>query len=250
MSTSPIQQPIALITGASRGLGASIAKNLAKKGYFTLINYVSNEGLAQNVLNEIQNAGGKGALVRFDVAKSDELEKSLDQALKDYGPIELLVNNAGITRDNLLLRAKDSEFQEVLDTNLKGAMTCTRVVSRAMLRARKGSIIFIASVVGERGSPGQGAYCAAKAGMIGFCKSVALELASRNIRCNVVSPGFIRTDMTEALTETQKAAILQSIPLGTYGEPEDVAEAVAYLASPQARYITGQVLGVNGGMYM
>ncbi|MBC7693779.1 MAG: 3-oxoacyl-[acyl-carrier-protein] reductase [Methylotenera sp.] len=241
---------IALVTGASRGLGAAIAHRLAKDGFLVLINFVSNEDQARELQNAIQQAGGKVELCGFDVSKSDQVDEKFDWIAKTFGPVAVLVNNAGITIDSLLMRMKDADLDKTLDVDLKGAIFCTRAATKQMMRARQGSVIQISSVVGESGNAGQSAYAAAKAGLIGFSKSVAKELASRQIRVNVVTPGFIETDMTGALTEVQKEAILRSIPLGFLGAPEDVAELVAFLASPVSRYITGQVIGVNGGMYM
>ena len=241
---------IALVTGASRGLGAAIVHRLAKDGFLVLINFVSNEGQARELQNAIQQAGGKAELCGFDVSKSDQVDEKFEWIAKTFGPVAVLVNNAGITIDSLLMRMKDADLDKTLDVDLKGAIFCTRAATKQMMRARQGSVIQISSVVGESGNAGQSAYAAAKAGLIGFSKSVAKELASRQIRVNVVTPGFIETDMTGALTEVQKEAILRSIPLGFLGAPEDVAELVAFLASPVSRYITGQVIGVNGGMYM
>ncbi|MBC7386807.1 MAG: 3-oxoacyl-[acyl-carrier-protein] reductase [Cryobacterium sp.] len=249
-SSTQTALPLALVTGASRGLGAAIAKRLARAGYRVAINYASNEAKAAELKSEIESAGGRAELCRFNVAESSEVDTALELLTKSHGPIEVLVANAGITIDSLLMRLKDEDLDRTLDVDLKGAIYCVRAASRGMMKSRKGSVILISSVVGEMGNAGQSAYAAAKAGLIGFGKSVARELASRNIRCNIVAPGYIQTDMTGALTEAQKDAILRNIPLGTFGSPDDISEAVAFLASPAARYITGQVLGVNGGMYI
>lgn len=243
-------KPLALITGASRGIGAAVAKKLAADGFHVLLNYASSEARAKAVLDEITAAGGSGELLGFDVSNSEQVEERMGALAKEKGPLAVLVNNAGITIDGLLIRMKDEDLEKTLNIDLKGAIYCTRAAAKQMFRARSGSIIQISSVVGESGNAGQAAYSAAKAGLIGFSKSVAKELASRNIRVNVVTPGYIQTDMTEALTEDQKKAILQTIPLGQLGQPDDIADMVAFLASPKSRYITGQVIGVNGGMYM
>jgi 3-oxoacyl-[acyl-carrier protein] reductase len=188
--------------------------------------------------------------VGFDVAQSAQVDEKIDALTKTYGPMAVLVNNAGITIDGLLMRLKDEDLEKTLAVDLKGAIYCTRAATRQMMRARQGSIIQISSVIGEMGNAGQGAYAAAKAGLIGFSKSIAKELASRHIRVNTVTPGFIETDMTGALTNEQKEAILRTVPLGFLGTTEDVANLVSFLASPASRYITGQVIGVNGGLYI
>jgi 3-oxoacyl-[acyl-carrier protein] reductase len=243
-------KPVALVTGASRGIGASIAARLAKEGFHVIINYSSNEAKAQEVLNKIVADGGLATLCQFDVSDSAKVDEKFDWILKKHGTVAVLVNNAGVTIDGLLMRMKDEDLDKTLSIDLKGAIYTTRAATKQMMRARTGSIIQISSVIGEMGNAGQAAYSAAKAGLIGFSKSVAKELGSRAVRVNVVTPGFISTDMTGALTEAQKEAILRSIPLGYLGEPEDVASLVAFLASPGSRYITGQVIGINGGMYM
>lgn len=245
-----VKKPLALVTGASRGLGAAIAMRLAKQGYVVGLNYASNDAKAQELKTQIEAAGGSAELSKFDVSNSAEVDAALEALSAKHGPIEVLVANAGITIDSLLMRLKDEDLDRTLDVDLKGAIYCVRAASRGMMKARKGSVILISSVVGEMGNAGQSAYAAAKAGLIGFAKSVAKELASRGIRCNVVAPGYIQTDMTGALTDSQKDAILRSIPLGSFGSPEDVSETVSFLASPASRYITGQVIGVNGGMYI
>jgi 3-oxoacyl-[acyl-carrier protein] reductase len=233
---------IALVTGGSRGIGASIAQTLAKQGFHVLINYTSNETNARAVQSKIESQGGKADLCQFDVSKSEQVDEKFDWVAKTFGPVNVLVNNAGITIDSLL--------EKTLSVDLKGAIYCCRAAAKQMMRERQGSIIQISSVIGESGNAGQTAYAAAKAGLIGFSKSMAKELASRQIRVNVITPGFIATDMTGALTESQKEAILRTVPLGFLGDPEDVASLVAFLASPSSRYITGQVIGVNGGLYM
>jgi len=243
-------KPLALVTGASRGLGAAIAEKLASDGFTVAINYTTNEEKAQELKAKIESAGGTAVLSKFDVSDSGAVDAAIEVLTAAHGPVICLVANAGITIDSLLMRLKDEDLDRTLDVDLKGAIYCVRAVSRGMMRARNGSVILISSVVGEMGNAGQSAYAAAKAGLIGFAKSVAKELASRTIRCNVVAPGYIQTDMTGALTESQKDTILRSIPLGSLGTPNDVAEAVTFLASDRALYITGQVIGVNGGMYI
>jgi 3-oxoacyl-[acyl-carrier protein] reductase len=243
-------KPVALVTGASRGIGASIAEKLAKDGFHVLINYTSNESKAREVQTRIQAEGGSADICQFDVSNSAQVDEKFDWIAKTFGPVNVLVNNAGITIDSLLLRLKDEDLDKTLNIDLKGAIYCCRAAAKQMMRERKGSMIQVSSVIGEMGNAGQSAYAAAKAGMIGFAKSMAKELASRQIRVNVVTPGFIATDMTGALTDAQKEAILRTVPLGNLGQPEDVANLVAFLASPASRYITGQVIGVNGGLYI
>jgi 3-oxoacyl-[acyl-carrier protein] reductase len=244
------KKPLALVTGASRGIGASIAQQLGRDGFHVLVNYTSNESKAREVLDLISKNGGSGELCGFDVSDAKQVDEKLDGIAKTYGPLRVLVNNAGITIDSLLIRLKEEDLDRTLAVDLKGAIYCTKAAAKQMMRERQGSIIQVSSVVGESGNAGQSAYAAAKAGLIGFTKSVAKELGSRQVRANVVTPGFITTDMTGALTDAQKEAILRGVPLGYFGAPEDVASLVAFLASPQSRYITGQVIGVNGGMYM
>lgn len=244
------KKPLALVTGASRGIGAGIALQLARDGFHVFVNYSSNEGKAKEVLDQILLQGGTGELCGFDVSQSEQVNEKFEAIAKSHGPLQVLVNNAGISIDSLLIRMKDEDLEKTLSIDLKGAMYCTRAAAKQMMREKKGSIIQISSVIGECGNPGQSAYSAAKAGLIGFSKSVAKELGSRQVRVNVVTPGFITTDMTGALTDAQKEAILRDVPLGFFGAPEDIASLVAFLASPKSRYITGQVIGVNGGMYM
>lgn len=247
---SQTSKPVALITGASRGIGAAIAKRLAKEGHHVLLNFASSEAKAVELKKAIEAEGGSADLCGFDVSNSTQVDEKFDWIAKTFGPVAVLVNNAGITIDSLLLRLKDEDLDRTLAIDLKGAIFCTRAAAKQMMRARQGSIIMISSVIGEMGNPGQSAYAAAKAGLIGFSKSVAKELASRQIRVNVITPGYIQTEMTGALTEAQKEAILRSVPLGLLGDPEDIASLTGFLASPASRYITGQVIGVNGGMYM
>jgi 3-oxoacyl-[acyl-carrier protein] reductase len=231
---------IALVTGASRGIGHAIAQELAKQGAKVVGTSTSEGG--------VKNVPGLGKVLNVqDAAQSDALIESIQ---KELGDIAILVNNAGITRDNLALRMKDADFDEVIATNLRSVFRLSRAVMRGMMKARWGRIINITSVVGASGNPGQANYAAAKAGVVGMTKSLAAELGSRNITVNCVAPGFIDTDMTRALSEQQRQALLGHIPLGRLGTPQDVAAAVAYLASPAAGYVTGAVLHVNGGMYM
>lgn len=246
-----MSERIALVTGASRGIGAEIARELSRARFFVLLNYRSQEDRAKEVLNRITSEGGKGALCPFDVADPKAVEKAIGAIPDQYkAPLEVLVNNAGITVDSLLVRLKDEDLEKTLAVDLKGAIYCTREAAKQMMRARKGSIIQISSVIGESGNAGQSAYAAAKAGLAGFSKSVAKELASRHVRVNVVAPGFISTEMTENLTDAQKEAYLRTIPVGYLGEPKDIASLVGFLASEQSRYMTGQVISVNGGLYI
>ncbi len=244
-----LQGKLALVTGASRGIGQAIALELAKQGA-TVVGTATTEQGATGISQALAQAGAKGAgrvLDVRDAAQADALVASLQ---KEFGDIAILVNNAGITRDNLALRMKDAEWDDVLDTNLKAVFRLSRAVMRGMMKARWGRIVNITSVVGASGNAGQANYAAAKAGVVGLTKSLARELGSRGITVNCVAPGFIDTDMTRALAEAQRSALLGQIPLGRLGEPADIAAAVAYLASPAAGYITGCVLHVNGGMYM
>ena len=240
----------ALVTGASRGIGRAIALCLAAEGARVAINYAGNVKAAEEVKAAIEAAGGTAILCQADIADSAAVEAMVANVVKEFGTINILVNNAGITRDTLLMRMKDEDFAKVLDTNLKGVFYCTKAVSKLMMKKRSGRIVNMASVVGLVGNAGQTNYAAAKAGVIGFSKSAAKELASRGITVNVVAPGFIGTDMTAGLPESVKEKMLTDIPLGRMGEPEDVASAVLFLASDQASYITGQVVNVDGGMVM
>lgn len=240
----------ALVTGASRGIGRAIALRLAAEGARVAINYAGNVKAAEEVKAAIEAAGGTAILCRADVADSAAVEAMVADVAKEFGALDILVNNAGITRDTLLMRMKDEDFAKVLDTNLKGVFYCTKAVSKLMMKKRSGRIVNMASVVGLVGNAGQTNYAAAKAGVIGFSKSAAKELASRGITVNAVAPGFIGTDMTADLPESVKEKALSDIPLGRAGQPEDVANAVLFLASDQASYITGQVVHVDGGMVM
>ena len=240
----------ALVTGASRGIGRAIALCLAAEGARVAINYAGNVRAAEEVKTAIEAAGGTAILCQADIADSSAVEAMVANVVKEFGTIDILVNNAGITRDALLMRMKDEDFAKVLNTNLKGVFYCTKAVSKLMMKKRSGRIVNMASVVGLVGNAGQTNYAAAKAGVIGFSKSAAKELASRGITVNVVAPGFIGTDMTAGLPESVKEKMLTDIPLGRMGEAEDVANAVLFLASEQASYIKGQVVNVDGGMVM
>lgn len=241
---------VAVVTGGSRGIGAGICKRLGTDGFHVIVNYSSNETKAREVAQLITEAGGSVEVCGFDVSNSAQVDEKFDWIASEFGPVGVLVNNAGITIDGLLMRLKDADLDRTLDVDLKGAIYCTRAATKQMMRARQGSVIQISSVIGEMGNAGQSAYAAAKAGLIGFSKSVAKELGSRNVRVNVITPGFIETEMTEALTNTTKEAYLRTVPLGYFGTAEDVASLVSFLASPASRYLTGQVIGLNGGLYM
>ncbi|NLI67895.1 MAG: 3-oxoacyl-[acyl-carrier-protein] reductase [Bacilli bacterium] len=240
----------ALVTGSSRGIGRAIALELGRLGANVAVNYAGNEAKAQEVVDELEKMGVQAIKIQADVTDEDAVKKMVKEVIQTFGSLEILVNNAGITRDNLLMRMKEEEFDEVINTNLKGAFLCTKAVVRQMMRQKYGRIINIASIVGISGNPGQANYVAAKAGLIGLTKSNAKELASRNILVNAVAPGFITTDMTDELTDEQKEAIFRLIPLERFGEPEDVANVVGFLASDKAKYITGQTIHVDGGMVM
>ncbi|WNG35879.1 3-oxoacyl-[acyl-carrier-protein] reductase [Archangium minus] len=247
---SAFKDKVVLVTGGSRGIGRSIAVAFAKQGATVVFSYAGNEAAAQETLGLIQSAGAKGEAVRFDVADSAACASAVENVVKTHGRLDVLVNNAGVAVDGLVMRVKDEDWDKQLDTNLKGAFALIRAASRPMMKQKGGAIINLTSVVGEMGNGGQAAYSASKAGLIGLTKSVARELASRNIRVNAVSPGFIGTDMTSHLEGDTREKMLAAIPLGRLGSPEDVANAVLFLASDTAAYITGEVLKVNGGMYM
>jgi 3-oxoacyl-[acyl-carrier protein] reductase len=241
----------ALVTGASRGIGRAIAVALARGGATLALNYAGNDAAAQEALKLVLEAGApKAKLYKFDVSDPAACNAAVESVIADLGGVDVLVNNAGIAVDQLIMRLKDEDWNRQLQVNLTGTFNLIRAVTRPMMKARRGAIVNLTSVVGEMGNAGQAAYAAAKAGQIGLTKSVARELASRNIRVNAVAPGFIDTDMTAALPEATKQKLKESIPLARLGSGEDVANAVAFLASDQASYVTGEVLRVNGGMYM
>ena len=242
-----LEGEIALVTGASRGIGKAIAQTLASQGA-TVIGTATTDGGADNISAYLQDAGGKGMCL--NVTDADSVAAVIKQITEDYGDISILVNNAGITRDNLLMMMKDEQWQDVLETNLTSIFRLSKAVLRKMMKAKRGRIINIGSVVGSTGNPGQTNYAATKAGILGFTKSLAREIGSRNITVNAVAPGFIDTDMTRELSDDQRSALVEQIPLNRLGNPQDIANAVAFLVGPKAAYITGETLHVNGGMYM
>ncbi len=241
---------VALVTGGGRGIGRAIAQALAAAGATTVINYRGNSSAAEETVAAITDAGGTALAVQADVSQTPDVDRLVKTTLDTYGRLDILVNNAGITRDTLLLRMKDEDFDQVINTNLRGVFLCTRAVFRPMSKQRGGRIINISSVIGLIGNPGQANYAAAKAGIIGFTKSTAREMAGRNITVNAIAPGFIETEMTGVLDEKTRNAILETIPLGRLGQPEEVAALVCFLASDVAAYITGQTFGIDGGMVM
>ena len=240
----------AVVTGGSRGLGRAVCLELAKGGANVVFCYAGNEAAAKETTAACEALGAKALAVQCDVAKADEVKALMDAAVKEFGRIDILVNNAGITRDGLLMMMKEEDFDAVIAANLKGTFLCMKAISRIMMKQRYGRIVNLSSVVGLRGNAGQVNYAASKAGVVGMTKSLAKELASRGVTVNAVAPGFIATDMTAAMTDAAKEATLASIPLQRLGAPEDVAHAVAFLASDEAAYVTGQVLCVDGGMAM
>ena len=241
---------IAIVTGASRGIGRQIAKTLAGYGATVIVNYCGSKEKAEEVVAEIQAAGGEAKTYQGDVSDFDTAKNMITDVKKEFGRIDILVNNAGITRDNLVMKMKEEDFDKVIEVNLKGAFNCMKHVSRIMLKQRSGSIINMSSVSGVIGNAGQINYCASKAGLIGMTKSLAREIGSRGIRVNAIAPGYIRTEMTDILPDEVKEGIVSQVPLKRMGEVEDIAEAVAFLASDKSTYITGQTLQVDGGMGM
>ncbi|MEG0591252.1 MAG: 3-oxoacyl-[acyl-carrier-protein] reductase [Lachnospiraceae bacterium] len=245
-----LEGKVAVVTGASRGIGKAVAQTLARQGAMVVINYQGSKEKAEMVQAEIEHAGGKAMTYQCDVSDFKACELFIKDIIAQLGSIDVLVNNAGITKDGLLMKMSEEDFDQVLNVNLKGTFHCIRFVSRQMMKQKSGRIINMSSVVGVMGNAGQANYAASKAGVIGLTKAAARELASRHITVNAVAPGFIETDMTEALSETVKESTRLQIPLGILGQPEDIANAVAFLASQEAGYITGQVLHVDGGMAM
>lgn len=245
-----LEGKVALVTGASRGIGRAVALTLAKEGAKVAINYAGNEAAAEEVKKEIEALGKDAIIVKANVADSAEVEAMVDKTIAELGGLDILVNNAGITQDGLLMRMKEEQWDAVLNTNLKGIFNCTKAATKYMMKQRSGKIVNMSSVVGIMGNAGQANYAAAKAGVIGFSKSTAKELASRGITVNVIAPGCIDTDMTAVLPDKVKEAMLATIPLARLGKPQDIADAVVFFVSDNAAYITGQVICVDGGMVM
>lgn len=241
---------IALVTGGSRGIGREVVLALGRLGAKVMINYLENRQAAEATLSRLVQEGGEGDLCVFNIAREDQVEEAVKKIVDRHGKVDILVNNAGVTADNLLVRLKSEDWDRVLGVNLKGAAHCTKAVAKTMIRERYGRIVNMTSVVGQAGNAGQSAYAAAKAGIIGFTKSMARELASRGITVNAVAPGFIDTEMTAKLSPKVQEEYLRSIPLGRFGSCEEVAATVCFLVGPGAGYMTGQVINVNGGMYM
>jgi len=241
---------VALVTGASRGIGRAIAQVLAQQGAFAIINYRGNQAAAAECLAAIEAAGGQGRILPFDVSDEAQVDAAVKEIVDQQGKIDILVNNAGVTADGLLMRMKASDWNDVVGINLKGTVLCTKAASRTMIRQQYGRIVNLSSVVGQMGNAGQSLYAATKAGIVGFTKSIARELASRGVTVNAVAPGFIETEMTGRLSEKVREEYLKSIPVGRFGTCQEVADAVAFLASPGTGYITGEVLSINGGLYM
>ncbi|MFD2682863.1 3-oxoacyl-[acyl-carrier-protein] reductase [Bacillus seohaeanensis] len=241
---------VALVTGASRGIGRAIALDLAKQGCNVVVNYAGSEAKANEVVDEIKALGRDAISIQCNVGDSDSVQSMVKETVSHFGSLDILVNNAGITKDNLLMRMKENEWDDVININLKGVFLCTKAVTRQMMKQRSGRIINISSIVGVSGNPGQANYVAAKSGVIGLTKTTAKELAPRGITVNAIAPGFISTDMTDELSNEIKNEMLKQIPLNTLGDPQDIAKVVAFIASDDARYITGQTIHVDGGMVM
>jgi 3-oxoacyl-[acyl-carrier protein] reductase len=245
-----LEGKVVLLTGGSRGIGRACVLAFAREGGTVVFSYAGNEAAAKETVDLVQKGGGRAKAVRFDVADPRACASAVDAVVQEFGRLDVLVNNAGVAVDGLVMRIKDEDWDKQLDTNLKGAFALIRAASRPMMKQRGGAIVNLTSVVGETGNPGQAAYAASKAGLVGLTKSIARELASRGIRCNAVSPGFIGTDMTAHLPQETRQQMVESIPLARLGTAEEVASAVLFLASDAAAYVTGEVLRVNGGMYM
>lgn len=245
-----LENQVAIVTGGSRGIGRAICKQLAEQGAFVYVNFTSRPDAAEETVKLCESVGGNAKAIQFDVSDSAAVDKAVDQIKTEKGRIDILVNNAGIPHDGLFMRLKDEDWQRVININLNGAFYCSRAVSRHMLKARSGRIVHITSVVGEMGNAGQAPYVSAKAALIGLTKSMAKEMAARSVTVNAVAPGFIDTDMTNNLSDELKQQYLSGIPLGRYGTGDEVASAVTFLAGPSASYITGEIIRVNGGLYM
>jgi 3-oxoacyl-[acyl-carrier protein] reductase len=241
---------VALVTGAGRGIGSAAGLALGQAGAYVIVNYLSNQEAAEESLAAILAQGGQGELCRFDIAAEGQVDEAIKKIIDGHKKVDILVNNAGVTSDNLLMRMKPADWDQVIGTNLKGTVLCTKIVSRYMIRQRYGRIINLSSVVGQTGNVGQSLYAASKAGIIGFTKAMARELASRGVTVNAVAPGFIETEMTVKLPDKLRQEFLNAIPLGRFGTCAEVAEMILFLAGAQAGYITGQVFNVNGGLYM
>jgi len=245
-----LKDQVALITGASRGIGKAIALELAKQGANIVLNYAGNKEAALETKKEIEQYGVNVLVVKGNVSESADVEELFKQTIETFGKVDILINNAGITRDGLMMRMKEQDWDDVINTNLKGVFLCSKAAAKWMFKQRSGKIVNISSVVGLTGNPGQVNYVAAKAGVIGMTKTMAKEFASRHITVNAVAPGFIETDMTHVLKEEVKTELLKSIPLGALGQSEDIAKTVKFLVSDDAKYITGQTISVDGGMYL
>jgi len=248
--SSPLHDQVALVTGASRGIGRTVACRLAQAGVHVAVNFVSNTAAAEETVRLITAAGGRAEPAQFDVADADAVTHAVSSLVERLGRCDILVNNAGVTVDGLVLRLKAADWDHVMAVNLRGTFNCTKAAARSMLRTRYGRIVNMTSIIGSMGNAGQAPYAAAKAGIVGFTKSMARELASRNITVNAVAPGFIETEMTAGLPDSTRAEYVKLIPVGRLGTADEVADAVAFLARPESGYITGQVIGVNGGLYM